>query len=171
MSATEEFPTVELPAIDGPVPMPSSVRIAEFTLPEPFPSKNSPLARTSWKTIADRKRDWQERVLRQLDALELPKPIPKVGPLIVYCTLRFKARRDQETPNYRLSEEVILDALIGGHPNYSRGQRRTEVGWLTNDTDDQVEFILDILRDKGEVGTAVRLVWREPMGDEDSPAD
>lgn len=156
--------TLELPLV------PASVRIVEFKLPEPFPSKNSPLARTSWKTIAERKAHWQERVLRQLDALELPKPIPMRGPLIVYCTMRFKTRRDQETPNYRLSEEVILDALIGGHPNYSRGQRRTEVGWIADDKDHLVEFNLDILRDKGEVGTAVRLVWHVPDDADGDPS-
>jgi hypothetical protein len=140
-----------------------AVRMVEFFLDEPTPSKNSPILRTSWKTKAERKAAWQERVIAELEKLELPRPIPKRGPLIVYCTLRFKARRDQESPNYYgFASEVILDALIGGHPNYSRGETRTHDGWLYDDTDDQVEFDFDILRDRGLVGTAVRLVWRTP---------
>lgn len=140
-----------------------AVRVVEFFLDDTTPSKNSPLVRTSWKSKAEQKAHWQERIITELERLEMPRPIPKRGPLIVYCTERFKARRDQELQNYQpFAAEVILDALIGGHPNYSRGETRRHDGWLHDDTDDQVEFNFDILRDRGRVGTGVRLVWRTP---------
>lgn len=160
------------------------MQVREFTIDRTPPGSNDKEAvdfegtTRSLRTLLGKdllKASWQAHVIEHLEALDLPRPIPCAGPLHVFVTVRFRVRRGQERENFRgFIMKVLGDALIGGHPNYSRGETRADrraargEGWIADDKDHLWEPSFDINRDRGEpVGTTVRLLW-EPLAEQDA---
>jgi hypothetical protein len=156
------------------------IQVAEFTIPQAPPGNNDDV----FKTKAGKMRiarEWRELINAELDKLDLPRPIPMVGPLHAFVTVRFRMERGQEMTNYYdFFMKRLGDCLRGGHPNFNGldGDERAEeraricaehpVGWIVDDKDHCWEPRFAINRTKfprGEERRAevtVRLMWRDP---------
>jgi hypothetical protein len=131
----------------------------EFVVRGIPPSKNHKSTRGHWATQNRLKRDWMWRFMRALDELDLDRPIRKTGKLLVYAEVQEAKRTRLEMENVRPAlAECLLDALW--RREMSVDGARIVGGWISHDSDDEVELVS--VRKSDRVGveqTKVRLEW------------
>jgi hypothetical protein len=137
---------------------------AEFTIPHVPPSMNRADVRSHWKGFHNEKRAWQGRFVKALDELDLPRPLPAVGPVRIDVTLTFETCRDRDGENYRpVLSKALGDALTGPMRDPDRAAiidgARYICGWLRNDTDRDWQLTLQLDDQPGVEATTVRLTW------------
>lgn len=150
------------------------IEMAEFTIPATPPSNNDKALKTKAGEMR-LAREWRDLIDAELRKLELPRPIPMVGPLDAFVTFRFRVERGQELTNYYdFFVKRLGDCLRGGHPNlngldgeHNAAERARicaehPVGWIVDDKDHHwnVNVAINRVKPKGaEAATTVRLLW------------
>lgn len=158
----------------------------EFTIHDVPPSMNTNAERNRHGSRASKK-NWQEMFVVALDELDLPRPIPAVGPLFVDMQFTFPNPGKQESENRRpKGSKSAGDAFTGKHgstPGMGRGRSvadkldrafwtgsgaRIRCGWLLDDSDKDWRLMTTINPVKGRLSTRVRLAWfdRTPPSEE-----
>lgn len=167
-----------------PAPPGTARREVTIALDDAPGSMNRNELRSGWKGYDAAKRRWQGWLMRELDGLDLDRPIRSVGadgktraPILAHAVVTTPGGTVADSENLRtLLAKALGDALVGPLWRWEgEGKSRQFVpadrsmlveharyvaGWLDADTDADWLLVFEVRR--GPPGTHIRFVWDEP---------